>query len=151
MKRALIHHMVLAHHRQEDLHRCVLLPWVPWGQTRVAVCARCLGLYPSLLVVLCGQIALGAGCLGGWDRWLVLAGVAPMLIDWGVCRLGWAKGTNVIRVTTGALGGAALGRGLYLYFRDSSSEAFWLAVVVVVLVVIAVEIVRALGLKDMPG
>ena len=74
-----------------------------------------------------------------------------MLVDWGVGRLGWARGSNVVRGTTGMLGGAALGRGLYLYFRDTSSEAFWLAVVVVALVVIAVEIVRALGLKDMPG
>jgi uncharacterized membrane protein len=151
MKRAIIHHMALAHHRLEDLHRCVLIPWIPWGQARVAVCARCLVLYPSLLVVLGGQIAFRAGSLGGWDRWLVLAGVVPMLVDWGVGRLGWARGSNVARGTTGMLGGAALGRGLYLYFRDTSSEAFWLAVVVVALVVIAVEIVRALGLKDMPG
>ena len=58
---------LVAHHGARELDRCYL-NW--WGERPVWVCARCLGLYPALLLVLTGLLLCG-GSLGWWDLpWL---------------------------------------------------------------------------------
>ena len=143
---SIINHLVLAHHRQGELDRCVM---VPWGRRKLAVCARCLALYPTLFAAIAVQIAVGVAVIR-WDGLLVTVGVLPMLVDWAVARLRWARGTHALRLGTGALGGLALGRAFYIYFRDPWSEVFWVTIVGLVIVALAVEIVRALRLHELP-
>ena len=133
----------LSHHRRHQLDRCV---WLPVGQKKIALCARCLGLYPVLLAVLALQIAAGLRPLGPLDWWIVLAGVAPALMDWALGRLG-SRGNNALRVTTGAIAGVALGRALYLYFRDTRSEVFLVQMMLIAFTVAAVEVVRVLRVR----
>ena len=121
MKRT-IHKMFVAHHRASDIHRCLLLPW---GQTQIAVCARCLGFYPALLAAIVVQVLTKAMSLGTYDWLVVFIGQAPVLADWGVGRLSDRRGSNATRVLTGVVGGVALGRSFYLYFRETRNEIFW--------------------------
>jgi uncharacterized membrane protein len=121
-ERRLVHWLPLAHHRPEAADRCVHLPF---GPLRVALCARCLGLYPTLGVALAAQAALRLGRAGNADWWLCLVGLAPALFDWGLSMLGRARGSNAMRLLTGVVLGVSLARGFWLYFRDQRCEIFW--------------------------
>lgn len=144
--RPVIHHMALAHHRRDELYRCVLLPL---GRRRLALCARCLALYPALFAALGVQIALRCSP-GRLDALLVALGVVPLLVDWAAGRLRWSRGATWLRLLTGALGGLGLGRAFYVYFREPGSELFWVTAIGIVIVFAAVEIVRALRLNELP-
>ena len=142
-----VHWYVLAHHRVDQGERCV---WVPLGQARrVAVCARCLALYPALFATLSAQLALGPRSIGPLDWWIGLLGAAPALVDWGLGRLGH-RGSNVVRLATGALLGVALGRTLSLQMVDPANEVFWVQALLLVIGVLAFEVVARLGLGDEP-
>jgi len=121
-ERRLVHWLPLAHHRPDAADRCVHLPV---GHLRVALCARCLGLYPTLALALVAQGAARLGRVGAADWWLCLVGLAPALFDWGLSILGRARGTNAIRLLTGVVLGVSLARGFWLYFRDPWCEIFW--------------------------
>jgi uncharacterized membrane protein len=138
-------HWALAHHRPADVDRCLLLRW---GGRRVALCARCAGLYPVLGVALALQLAIGTGPLGGWDWAVALGGVVPMVVDWGAGRLRAYRGSNLLRALTGAVGGIALGRSIYLHLKDPSYEVLWVQLALLAFALLAVELVRGLGLDD---
>lgn len=124
-----LHLLLLAHHRRDQAHRCVQLPL---QGRRLALCARCLGLYPAMAVTLALQAALGIGRAPLWDWWLVLGGTAPGLLDWGAGIIDPASGSNLRRLFSGILLGAALGRSLWLYFADPHQEVFWVQVMLII-------------------
>jgi uncharacterized membrane protein len=134
----------LSHHRPRQAERCLLLPL--GGGRRLALCARCLGLYPTLLGALALQAAAGSGARGTHDWWLTLPGCVPALLDWGLSWLGRHRGTNLVRVGSGILLGLALGRGLWLYLRDPRSEVFWVQLGLLAAGALAFELVRRLHL-----
>ena len=102
---------LLSHHPPEQHHRCVRVG--AWS-----VCARCLGLYPLLFLLLGLQIALGAPT--GWpgDPWIALLLPLPALVDWARGRFDPLTGTNPSRLATGALLAVGLSRTLYLHLRE---------------------------------
>jgi uncharacterized membrane protein len=103
----------------------------------LAVCARCLGLYPVLLLVVVLEGALGRVPLTG--RWfLAFALVSPAVIDWSRARLFGAPGTNAVRAVTGVLAGTGLGLAFSDYFRDSNQVYFWVLVATLAGVVLLV-------------
>jgi len=137
-----LHWLPLAHHRREQLQRCLLLPL--GGDRRLALCARCTGLYPALAVALLLQALLRLGPAGAADWVLVLSGVFPALFDWGLSWLGRRRGSNALRLATGVVLGLSLGRGLWLYFRDPRCEVFWVQLGLLVAGAFAFELVRRL-------
>jgi hypothetical protein len=102
-----------------------------------------------LAATLAVQAALGLGAADAplVDTLITLGLAAPALIDWGLSRLR-ARGRNLIRVISGALLGVALGRSLWLYFRDPLGEIFWTQIALLVFGVLSFELVRALRLGD---
>ncbi len=102
---------VLSHHHPDGYHRCVRI-------AGLHVCARCLGLYPTMFAVIGVQIALRAGKVWPWDLVLVCLTTLPVLVDWARGRLDSATGTNASRLVTGMLLGIGLGRTLYLHLRE---------------------------------
>lgn len=103
--------LLISHHHPRDHHRCVRL-------TGLMVCARCLGVYPVMALLLGVQVALRAPIESRWNlAWLFLL-VVPGLADWARGRLDPAAGGNATRLVTGALLGAGLARSLYLHFRQ---------------------------------
>lgn len=136
-----LHWMALAHHPLQQANRCVHLPL---GQRRLALCARCLGLYPALAATLVLQILWRPGSLGAVDWWLVLAGSAPALLDWGAGLLDWRSGSNPRRLVSGALLGAALGRSFWLYFGDPLLELLLCQALLLVFGALAFLVVRRL-------
>ncbi len=136
-----LHWLPLAHHRRNQAHRCVHVP-LPLGQRRLALCARCLGLYPTLAAALALQAALGIGGLGAADLYLVLGLSAPGLLDWGAGVVEPASGSNARRVITGILLGGALGRSLWLHFSDPRHEVLWVQILLVIFTTFAVLLVK---------
>jgi uncharacterized membrane protein len=132
----------LAHHRRDQLERCLLVPL--GGGRRLALCARCLGLYPALALALLLQGWLRLGPAGTADWVLVLSGVFPALFDWGLSWLGRRRGSNALRLATGVMLGLSLGRGFWLYFRDPRCEVFWVQLGLLVFGALAFELVRRL-------
>ena len=112
MKSARLHLLPLAHHPREQAHRCVHL-----GKRRVAVCARCLGLYPVMLAAQALQWALDLGPMGRLDLFIALALALPGLLDWGEGIINHRSGNNARRLITGAMLGVALGRSVWLHSR----------------------------------
>lgn len=112
----------LAHHRPEQLERCVL---VPCPGAPLALCARCLGLYPVLFLTLVLQGIWRVGPWGTLDWWIVLGASVPGFVDWALAWTGLRQGSNTLRILTGMLLGLALGRSLWLYFRDPLDEILW--------------------------
>lgn len=109
--------VLLSHHRAHESHHC-------FGLGFVALCARCVGLYPVLLLVVLLEAGLGRLDLG--VRWfLAFALVIPAVIDWSRSKLFSAPGNNGIRLATGALAGLGLGIAFSDYLRDSNLSYFW--------------------------
>jgi len=102
---------LLAHHRPEELERCYLV-WC--GARPVWLCARCVGLYPALLLTLGLQLAWPLPP-GPWDPPFLAVGSLPALADWALARLGRTPGSNPRRTWTGVLLGLALGRTAALH------------------------------------
>lgn len=115
--------MLLAHHRSDQGHRCLTLPV---AGTSLAICARCAGLYPALLIGLGLQALLDRGRLGDLDLYLVLAASAPGLLDFGLGLLDPRSGSNLRRLATGVLLGLGLSRSLWLHARDPWEEVLWI-------------------------
>lgn len=142
-ERRVVHWLPLAHHRLEAAERCIHLPL---GPVRIALCARCLGLYPTVAAAIVAQAAARLGRVGAVDWWLCLVGLAPALLDWGLTLLGRARGTNAMRVLTGVVLGVSLGRGFWLYFRDPRCEIFWVQLGLLGVGALAFGLVRRLRL-----
>jgi uncharacterized membrane protein len=98
---------LLAHHYPEDYSRCYRIA----GRK---ICARCLGLYPLLVLTLAFQIGMRTRAAYEWEPWLVAALTLPAVIDWARGRFDPATGINPFRTFTGVLLGIALGRTVYL-------------------------------------
>ncbi len=141
----LLHWLPLAHHNPAEAERCfqVRLPLV---RRRLAICSRCSGLYPALAGAIVLQAALNARALGPADFWVSLVGIGPALVDWGLSWIGRRRGGNLLRFATGAVLGIALGRSIWLYFRDARSEVFWVQMGLLVAGALAFHFVRVLRL-----
>jgi len=107
---------LLSHHDPKDYHRCV----------RVAglhLCARCLGLYPTMLAVIGVQVALRAPMSLPGDLFVAFLLPLPAMVDWARGRFAPSSGTTLTRMGSGVLLGIALGRTLYLHVRQ---PGWWL-------------------------
>lgn len=102
---------LLSHHRASERHRCYS-PAVA-GRS-VDLCARCLGVYPGIV------LAFAA------DRWLLASPVPvslvallplPALVDWSATAFTARRGWNPARTATGLLLGFAYGSGLLSLLR----------------------------------
>jgi uncharacterized membrane protein len=117
--------LLVAHHHWNQRHHCYR---VPFQKKEVFICARCLGLYPvlvgTMVLVFSGAVSLERSLSFELMAW----GCGVGILDWGVVRLGFWKGNNVLRSLTGALVGGALGLGLPHYFRHPGSSRFWAVV-----------------------
>ena len=101
---------LLAHHWPGSLDRCYRF-WL--GGRPVWICARCLGLYPVLLVGLVVCLVVRPP-IGWWDAaWLFLL-PAPAVVDWSRSRLATRAGSNPVRTATGVLLGASPARTVEL-------------------------------------
>ncbi len=87
-----------------------------------AVCHRCTGIYAGLVL---GALALPAlrSRAHAWaqhDRWLLLAAVVPLLLDWGIDVLGIWTNTVGTRISTGLWFGLVAG---FIFARSVSIRA----------------------------
>ncbi len=110
----------LSHHRLDEAHKCV----------RVGpgyVCSRCLGTYPVLLAALAWQLRRPFAPLHlDLDPVLFFALPLPALLDWSVGQLTRWRGSNVLRLVTGVLLGASLGRCIYVNMRHPGDPKVFL-------------------------
>lgn len=97
---------LLSHHEPHEWDRCYAP--VLFGR-RVRVCARCLGIYPGIVVGLLAT-AYAPPAATGLELLLVLPPFA--LLDWALTTFTRRSGWNAVRTTTGALLGYAYGIGL---------------------------------------
>ena len=101
----------LSHQRWDARHKCFNL-------AGMHVCARCLGTYPVLFAVLAWQLRRPMAPIDHpWDLWLLFVLPIPALVDWAFGQLTAWRGSNALRLGSGALLGAALGRALYIHMR----------------------------------
>ena len=134
----------LSHHRPEHEHRCVRVLGQP-------ICARCLGMYPPLLVGLLllfwleGGGRAPAGPLP-FEGIILTVLVIPALLDWIRGRVRPRSGSNLVRLSTGALLGLALARTIHLHAQAPFEKPAVDVIVVLVAGVAAGEIIaRAVG------
>ena len=100
----------LSHHPASEHHRTVVV-----GGLRL--CARCLGTYPTLAATLGALFLWRAPLAWAWDVPVVLLLTLPALLDWCRGRLRPEGGHNAVRLLSGVLLGAALGRSLYVHLQ----------------------------------
>jgi uncharacterized membrane protein len=113
----------LSHHREDQAHRCVHLPL---GGRKLALCARCLSLYPVMALALALQWTFSLGPAGKVDILIAMGLAIPGLLDWGEGVLDPRSGNNARRLITGAMLGVALGRSLWLHVQDPLGELLWI-------------------------
>lgn len=101
---------LLSHHPPSGYDRCVRVGGLH-------LCARCLGLYPTMFAALAVQIALRSPMAWPGDPWLAFLLPVPALVDWARGKFDPRSGTNASRLLTGTLLGISLGRTLYLHLR----------------------------------
>ena len=93
---------MLGHHPRSQWDRCYVLRL---GARQIPLCARCLGLYPAMILALFLGVITGAQV----PVWLLAAMLGLGFVDWSLTRIGYLQGANFHRTLTGALAGAALG------------------------------------------
>jgi uncharacterized membrane protein len=102
----------LSHHRGNELHRC-------YAVRGKFFCARCVGLYPVLLLALTAQFVFHAPQKEmAVERWIALWLSLPAMIDWMLGQFWPHAFSNAWRTFTGGLLGLALGRMLYIHMRE---------------------------------
>ncbi len=139
-----MHLFLLAHHSKSKSERCI---HIPLAGRSIAVCARCLGLYPALLGALFIQVILKLHQPCPWDYWISIGGIIPGLFDWGLNRLDASWGRNRWRFVTGFIAGLALGRSFLLYFIDPQNEVFWVQLMFIGIAIFAFEMVKKFELS----
>jgi hypothetical protein len=97
--------LLLSHHPVDRLHLCYPLQI---GSRQVHLCARCLGLFPAMFLVL--GVGIATGPWPWWLEWLLLfLPPLPAFLDWGTSTAaGKPERGNLVRL----LGGIGLGTGL---------------------------------------
>ena len=102
----------LSHHRDNELHRC-------YAVQGHFLCARCLGLYPLLLLAWTAQFVFHAPPSEmAAEPWVVLGLSLPAMADWMVGQFWPHAFSNPWRTFTGGMLGLALGRMLYIHMRE---------------------------------
>jgi uncharacterized membrane protein len=126
---------LLAHHDVSHLDRCYQL----WACTRpIWICARCLGVYPTLFLALGIQVAIEVP-RGWWDLLLLFGLPIPALVDWAGSRLRSWPGSNPRRTLTGMLLGLSLSRMVYLNMVHPFQLLVSLQILLLMAVVLIVE------------
>ncbi|MBL8917442.1 MAG: DUF2085 domain-containing protein [Myxococcaceae bacterium] len=100
----------LSHHPPEEYDRC-------YRVGPLHVCARCLGVYPTLVVMLVALFAVRAPLEHPLDLPVVLCLTAPATLDWAFGRFRPHALSNLWRTFTGVLLGLALGRSLFIHLQ----------------------------------
>jgi uncharacterized membrane protein len=100
----------LSHHPPEEYDRC-------YRVGSLHVCARCLGVYPTLLLVLALLFVVRAPLEHPLDLPVVLGLTAPATLDWAFGRFRPHALSNPWRTFTGVLLGVALGRSLFIHLQ----------------------------------
>ena len=101
----------LSHHRAEEAYKCFRVG--PWH-----VCSRCLGTYPVLFAALVLQLRRPFAPVHlDTDLWLFAGLPLPAVLDWSVGQLTRWRGNNGVRLASGLLLGASLGRCIYVNMR----------------------------------
>lgn len=131
----------LAHHTADELDRTYRLG-------RVHVCARCLGTYPTMFLVIAVQISQRAPLEWKWDGPWAVGLLMPGLVDWAIGRFRPHAGSNAWRTLSGMGIGLALGRTLYVHMV--SPFPLWLGVQAAVVAVVAVPVL-ALSYRQRSG
>jgi uncharacterized membrane protein len=121
----------LSHHPPEEYGRTFRIGGVH-------VCARCLGTYPVLFAALAAQFVFRVPLAWEGDQVLAVALVLPALLDWAHGRFRPWSGTNALRLATGVLLGAGLGRTLYVHLQRPFPRALLLQMAVVTAVALPV-------------
>lgn len=129
---------LLAHHVPPHLDRCYLC-WL--GRRPVWWCARCLGMYPALLLVLAIQLIVRP-VVGWWDALWLFGLATPAVVDWALFRLAGRPGTNRVRTLTGVLLGFSLGRTVYL---NMVAPANLLVVTHLALLVVSIAVLETIA------
>jgi Predicted membrane protein len=107
----------ISHHTDDQLCRCVRLGGLD-------VCARCLGLYPTLFLLLALQAILHAPGFSLPDLAVIPLLTLPALFDWALGRFVPQSGSNLRRIISGVLLAAALARSLWLHFTSPLHPLF---------------------------
>ncbi|AWB27870.1 DUF2085 domain-containing protein [Halococcoides cellulosivorans] len=126
---------LLAHHTPDAWDHCYRTTIL--GRT-IRLCARCLGIYPGVLVGLVLATALPSGP----GLALVAVGPLPALLDWTITGLTDRRGVNPVRTATGAALGIAYGVGLWTLVVDRSAVVFAVGVGYALLAVGALVVVH---------
>lgn len=100
----------LSHHTPDEWDRCYQA-----GSFRV--CARCLGVYPTMVVGLMALFALHAPLESPLDVPLVLGLTLPATADWAFGRFRPHAFSNPWRTFTGVLLGLGLARSLFIHLQ----------------------------------
>ena len=100
----------LSHHTPDEWHRCYRV-----GPVRL--CARCLGVYPTMLVGIVALFVLRAPLGWSLDLPVVLGLTFPATADWAFGRFRPRAFSNVWRTFTGALLGLAVARSLFIHLQ----------------------------------
>ncbi len=100
----------LSHHHPDEWDRCYAV-----GPLRL--CARCLGVYPTMLVTLIALFAAHAPLEHPLDLAAVLLLTAPATLDWAFGRFRPHAFSNPWRTLTGVMLGLALGRSLFIHLQ----------------------------------
>ncbi len=81
------------------------------GETQVALCHRCVGIYAAIpvAILLFGILRRWDGLISRHPVWTIGASLIPMAVDWGVDVVGIWTNTPASRLVTGTVFGVVAG------------------------------------------
>jgi uncharacterized membrane protein len=138
--------LLLSHHPVDQWHLCYRFRLA--GRD-VALCARCLGLFPAMaLTILAGHLS---GRWPGWAEWGVLMfAPLPALVDWATSTVtGRPERKNWIRLVTGIGLGVGIGGALHVnsYALLNGPVAAQFLYIVATVLLVRVTVYIRFGLK----
>jgi len=120
----------ISHHHPHQYNRC-------YKVGKLHICARCLGLYPILILLVILQFHIAVP--KEYQNFVLFILPLPAIIDWSLGFIWGIKGYNWIRTFTGFLLGISISRLMWLHikepFNKTSLKGFFLYFFVVSFVV----------------
>ncbi len=144
-KKPSVLYLILAHHPPSRIHRTVQ---VRVGRFQQPVCARCLGQFISVLILL--PILLLTGFNVSMPYWLVITGLCPIpaIVDWTTQTVGHRESTNWLRILTGSMYGVSVALGLTSAIRMEFHNLGFLSLVLLVYMIVITIIMKRAGVID---
>ncbi|MBU1076702.1 MAG: DUF2085 domain-containing protein [Spirochaetes bacterium] len=136
---------IFCHHTKKDADHCIKIKI--WDM-QLALCSRCLGLYPFSLTWLFLSLSYKIKLSHSFEKNFIIYSLFPAFLDWTLTGLSVIKSNNRIRFFSGLFASFGLARWWYLWIMQNHMDIvleigrmYLIGIIVVSLIIFRIKVV----------